>query len=163
MHKTIKTILDGSGVEYRVRFHKDMPIPIRSPHDFAQVLGYDVGRITKTLLLRATDREEFCLVVLSSDKSANLEKVAQLLKAKRVQMAKKEELARILGYPPTGVSPIGGGSLPVFIDESLMGCPTVLIGAGEVGVEIELSPEALKEVTQAEVAPIAQKQDNRQS
>jgi Cys-tRNA(Pro)/Cys-tRNA(Cys) deacylase len=157
MHKNIRAILDASGAKYGVRFHKDMPIPIRSPQDFAQALGYDVGRITKTLLLRATDREEFCLVVLSSDKNVNLEKIAQLLKVKRVQMAKQEELARILGYPPTGVSPVGGGSLPVFIDESLVAFPTVLIGAGEVRVEIEISPGALKEVTQAEVVPIAQR------
>jgi Cys-tRNA(Pro)/Cys-tRNA(Cys) deacylase len=155
MHKNIRAFLDRSVVEYRVHFHEEMPVAIRSPRDFAQALGYDVSRITKTMLLRATDREEFCLVVLSSDRGMDLGRIAELLKVKRVQMAKKEELARILGYPPTGVSPLGAGSVPVFLDEGLMGLPTVLIGAGDVGVEIEISPQALRMITQAVVVPIA--------
>src|ERR1700687_3554515 len=101
MHERIKKILDDSCPTYRVRPHKDLLIPILSPQDFASALGYDINRITKTLLLRATDREMFCLAVLSSNKRVNLEKVAGTLQLKRIQMASKQELSKTLGYPPT--------------------------------------------------------------
>lgn len=154
MHEKVESELQASGIPYKVRLHSDAPFPIRRPLDFARALGYDVVRITKTLLLRATDREEFCLVVLASDKNTDLAKVAQLLGVSRVQMAKAEELADVLGYPPTGVSPLGAGSIPVLIDMGIMGFPTVLVGGGEVGVEIEISPQALEEVTQGTVVPL---------
>ncbi|MGB3905882.1 MAG: YbaK/EbsC family protein [Anaerolineae bacterium] len=155
VHGGIEEILEGSGVPYQVHFHEEMPFPIRSPDDFARALGYDVARITKTMLLRATDRQEFCLVVLSSEGSMDLEKVAGLMNAKRVQMASREELARTLGYPASGVSPISAGSPPVFLDQGIMDFPTVLIGGGEVGVEIEISPRALQHMTDGEVVSIA--------
>lgn len=154
MHERVKDVLDTSLVLYKERLHKDASIPIRDPNDFARSLGYEVGRITKTLLLKAVDRELFCLVVLSSHERLNMQSVAEVLQVKRVQMANEAELSRTLGYPPTGVSPIGANELPVMMDEGLMGFPTVLIGSGEVGAEIEISPEFLKKITQAKVLPL---------
>lgn len=149
MHDRIEKILDESGVSYRVRYHKDFPTPIQSPQDFANALGYEISRITKTLLLQAKDQEKFCLVVISSNKRVNLAKVAELMACKRMQMVDQETLLRVLDYPPTGVSPIGAGAIPVLMDEGLMKFETVLVGAGEVGVEVEMSPQAIKAVANA--------------
>jgi Cys-tRNA(Pro)/Cys-tRNA(Cys) deacylase len=155
VHENVEAVLEGSGVLYQVHLHQDMPFPIRSPDDFARALGYDMARITKTLLLRATDGQEFCLVVLSSNKNTDLARVAELLGVKRVQMAAKEDLTRVLGHPPTGVSPIGAGSIPVLLDEGIMEFPSVLVGAGEVGTEIEISPAALEDVTDGVTVRVA--------
>jgi Cys-tRNA(Pro)/Cys-tRNA(Cys) deacylase len=156
VHKKVQAALESSGVSYRTQRHKDLPIEIRSPHDFARALGYDLERITKTLLLRSTERDEFAVAVLSINKRVQLEKIAELLQTKRVQLATREELSRILDYPPTGVSPIGAGALPVIIDAGIMEFPTVLVGAGEAAVEIEISPQALVQVTDAKVMPIVE-------
>jgi Cys-tRNA(Pro)/Cys-tRNA(Cys) deacylase len=156
MHLKIVQALDQAGVPYSVHFHKLMRVAIRGPRDFAEALGYEVGRISKSLLLRATDRETFCVVVVSSDRRVALERIAEFLQVKRVQMANKEELLRILDYPTTGVSPIGAGSVPVLMDERLMLFSSVLIGAGAVGIEIEISPDTLKKITGAVVMDIAQ-------
>jgi len=142
-------------VSYRTQRHKDLQIDIRSPHDFARALGYELDRITKTLLLRSTERDEFAVVVLSINKRVQLERIAELLQTKRVQMATKEELSTILDYPPTGASPLGADPLSVIIDSGLMDFPTVLVGAGEAAVEIEISPQALVQVTNANVMSIA--------
>ena len=155
MHSKVEAILSPSNVQYQVRYHRDFPTEIRSPRDFAAALGYDVARITKTLLLRSTEREEFSIVVVSCTKRVQLEKVAELLQTKRVQMATREELAGILDYPPAGVSPLGAASLPVTIDAGLMEFPTILMGAGEAAVEIEIAPQALVQITGAKVVSIA--------
>jgi prolyl-tRNA editing enzyme YbaK/EbsC (Cys-tRNA(Pro) deacylase) len=41
------------------------------------------------------------------------------------------------------------------VDEALMAFPTVLVGAGEAGVEIEIAPADLKLITWATVLDVA--------
>lgn len=154
MHERVQQILTESCVEYQVISHKDLPVPIQNPQDFARALGYEISRITKTLLLKAKNEEKYCLVVASSDRRIDLNKVAETLQSKRLQMADQQTLTKVLGYPSTGVSPIGAGSIPVLIDEGIMCFPTILIGAGEVAKEIELSPQTLKDLTHAVVLPL---------
>lgn len=155
MHERIKSILEASAVPYKVYLHREMPIEVRSPQDFASALGYEVARIAKTLLLQAADSERFCVAVLSSNASADLRVIAESLSAEGMRIASKQALARVLGYPQTGVSPIGARGIPVLIDEALMQFPSVLIGGGEVGVEIEIAPQSLKQITDAAVLPLA--------
>ena len=78
-----------------------------------------------------------------------LDLVAKLLEVNKVTFASREDLDLMLGYPPTGVSPLGGGSTPVFIEETLLAYPTILVGSGSVGVEIECSPVDLARITRA--------------
>lgn len=154
MHKRIQQILDESCTPYQVISHSTLSVPIQSPQDFAQALGYDISRITKTLLLRVKNEERYCIVVASADRRIDLDKVATTIQAKRVQMADRQMLAQVLDYPSTGVSPIGTSSIPVLMDEKLMDYTSILIGAGEVAQEIEISPQDLQAVTQASLLPL---------
>lgn len=151
MHEQVRNILQASAVIYSERHHKDMPGTIQSPHDFASALGYEIGRIAKTLLMRAPRQDLFFLIVLSSNKRADIPELSRALNIKRAQVATKEELSEILGYPQTGVSPITSKALRVLIDNNLMRYPTVLIGSGEVGTEIEMRPQDLQSITNASV------------
>jgi Cys-tRNA(Pro)/Cys-tRNA(Cys) deacylase len=155
MHPRIKKILDESGVAYRVHFHRDMPVPIRTPQDFASALNYDAARITKTLLLRATDGDTFVVAVLSCHKRLDMKRTAATVEAAHLGMADEQELKRVLDYPRHGVSPVGAVGARVLMDETLFAFPTILIGAGEAGVEIEISPETLRELTGAESLPLS--------
>ena len=143
------------GVTYRVRHHADCPQPIRSPRDFAACLGYELARITKTLFCRSTRREKYALVVAPMVSKVDFTVIAQALGCPRVEVADKAELESMLKYPPNGVSPLGVEGYPVFIDQSLMDQPTILIGSGMVGVEIELQPAALAQLCSAEIMPLA--------
>lgn len=149
MHDRINEILRSSGCPYKEYLHNSLGVAIHGPQDFAFALGYEQNRITKTLLVRATNQDLFGLVVAPSNRRIDLGRVAQILQVKHVQIASTQELSQVLGYPPKGVSPLGADSVPVLIDESLMGYESILIGAGEIGVEIEISPKALKKLTNA--------------
>ncbi|MBW4692919.1 MAG: YbaK/EbsC family protein [Lyngbya sp. HA4199-MV5] len=151
MHDRIRRCLEETRTPYQVHVHKDLLMPIRSPHDVAQALGYEIRRITKTLLLEAKDREQRCLIVAPSNQRIDLHQIAAQMGCKRLQLADRTTLLELLDYPPNGISPIGAGSMSVFIDGSLMAFPTILIGAGEAGVEIELSPRALQAITAAKL------------
>jgi len=58
-------------------------------------------------------------------------------------------LAEQLGYPPNGVSPIGAGELPVLMDEQVFAHQTITVGGGEAGVEVEVDPQALANMSAA--------------
>lgn len=140
-HPRIEELLRSEAIEYRVHRHQDYPQPIHSPADFAAALGYDLRRITKTLLLRnAAEPSFFCLAALSAPDKINLPYLAELTGAKRLKMASAAELTEQIGYPPMSVTPLATGTLSVFVDETLLEYETILTGAGVVGVEIELKP-----------------------
>lgn len=155
MHPRIKKILDETGVVYHVRRHGDMPFPIRTPQDFAAALNYEPARITKTLLLHAPDTDAFLVAVLSCDKRLDMKRLAAAVGAGQLRMADERQLQRVLDYPRHGVSPVGAEGARVFMDEALHAFSTILVGAGEVAVEIEISPRALGEITCAETLPLS--------
>jgi len=154
MHERISKILDSLGVAYTLRLHADLG-EIRTPNDFAKALGYDLARITKTLLMQASGEERFFLVVSPMNGRVDLKKLAEIVGARRLQMASKEVLSDHLGYPPTGVSPLGSQGIPVFMDSSLLAHKTILIGAGVAGQEIEIEPHLVKELTSATLIELA--------
>jgi Cys-tRNA(Pro)/Cys-tRNA(Cys) deacylase len=94
------------------------------------------------------------MIVCPVNKRVDLAAVATNLQCKKVEMASQSELEGEVGYPPTGVSPLGLEGMPVFMDASLFDCPTILIGAGEKGIELELSPADLRDITGASILPL---------
>lgn len=156
MNEKVKRLLDQAAVKFTEIRHADTGVPIKNARDFADFLGYDVSRVTKTILLKSTNTDIFCLVVLPSDKKFDWKKLPVALSAKRLQIAAKEELANLVGYPPQGVSPIGVENIPIFMEETLLQFPTILIGSGEIAVEIEIAPQILATIIRATVLPLAQ-------
>jgi Cys-tRNA(Pro)/Cys-tRNA(Cys) deacylase len=130
-----------------VHRHDSFPVPIHSPADFAAQLGYELGRITKTLLVRSTTGDLYAMVVSPMGRKIDFAAVARALGVKRVQIASPAELASLVGFPEKGVSPLGVEDLTVLLDDDLFRSDTILIGAGEPGVEIELSPADLAALT----------------
>ncbi|MEV4443794.1 YbaK/EbsC family protein, partial [Streptomyces sp. NPDC049577] len=60
------------------------------------------------------------------------------------------------GYVRGGISPLGQRRrLRAALDASALDHETICVSAGRRGLEVELSPEALRALTGAVVAPIA--------
>lgn len=151
MHENVQRALEKGGASYIVHRHADLSASIRSPQDFARALGYNEDRITKSLFLRCLGDTDYGLVVCSSGRRIKFNEVANYLECKRVQVASRSELLEHTGYPSTGVSPLGLNGIRVLMDEDLFRHETILIGGGLVGVEVEISPDELREITNAGV------------
>lgn len=147
--------LEAAGMAYRVHCHDDYPAPIRVPKDFANALGYVEGRITKSLFMKHRDSERYCMVVCGMDKRIDLRSLAARLDAGRLEMAPLTDLQRLVGYPPTSVTPIAVTGVPVFMDEDLLQFPTVLTGSGVPRVEIEIAPADLRALCNAQILAMA--------
>jgi Cys-tRNA(Pro)/Cys-tRNA(Cys) deacylase len=144
----VSEVLQAHSGKYRVHRHSDFPQPIHTPADFAAQLGYPLERITKTLLVRSADGR-YAVLVASMGKKVDFKAVAGELESKRIEIAPASELLSLTGYPPNGVSPLGIENLPVLLEEGLFAFNTILVGAGEPGVEIEIDPKALLAITRA--------------
>ncbi|HEY3941206.1 MAG TPA: YbaK/EbsC family protein [Acidimicrobiales bacterium] len=137
-------ILTEAGISFELRRHADLGGPVRAPTDVARLLGYDIGRITKTLLVVDQRLRDRCaLAVVPVTARTDFVAVGRSQGWARAEMARPEELAGLLAQPPKGVSPVVPAPIPVVVDQSLVAHPTVLIGSGDVGVEIEIEPAAL--------------------
>jgi Cys-tRNA(Pro)/Cys-tRNA(Cys) deacylase len=120
----------------------------------AQALGIDAGRVFKTLVAEVDGKLAVGVVPVTGQ--LDLKALAAALKGKKARMAEVAAAERATGYVAGGISPLGQKKrLPVVIDASAQAFETVFCSAGRRGLEVELTPAALAELTGAVVAPIA--------
>ena len=68
----------------------------------------------------------------------------------KVTMAARADAERVTGYTLGGISPLGQKrALPTMIDQSALDFTTIYVSAGRRGLEIEISPRDLKNLTNA--------------
>lgn len=150
VHPRVREVIAAHGLAVAIHRHRHLRQPTSGPHEVAAALGYPVERITKSLFVRAQGTDRYLVLVCPVNRRIDLRRVAMDLGLPRLELASERELS-VLGFSPGGVSPIAVGDAQVVIDEEVMRQPTILTGAGEVKVEIELDPRRLREVTGARV------------
>jgi len=154
-HHRIERVLRASGFPYRVYAHHECAIPIAKPSDFATALGVAIERITKTILLtEQSGSGRSVLVCCPSPSRVDMPQIAALVGYRRLQMASEQHLAELLDYPRHGVSPLGAPEeCPVILDAALLAFPSIWIGAGSAGLEIELAPGHVQTIASARIFP----------
>jgi Cys-tRNA(Pro)/Cys-tRNA(Cys) deacylase len=119
-------------------------------------LGLDPDRVYKSIVVSVDGRLGLAVVPASSE--VDLKAAADALGGRRAAIAEPVEAERATGYVLGGISPLGTRrALPVALDTSATGWPTVHVSAGRRGLEIELAPGDLVALTHAVVAPIARR------
>ena len=120
----------------------------------AAALGVPAGQVFKTLIASVDDRLTVAVVPVTGE--LNLKALADVLGAKRAEMAQAAAAERATGYVTGGISPIAQRRrLPVVIDQTALGWPTVFCSAGQRGLQVELAPADLVRATGARLAAIA--------
>ena len=120
----------------------------------AAVLGHDPRRVFKTLLATVDGALHVAIVPVAG--SLDLKALAASVGGKRAAMADPAVAERTTGYVRGGISPLGQRKrLPTVLDETALTHPTIFVSAGRRGLEVELAPQALAQLTTARVAPIA--------
>lgn len=120
----------------------------------SETLGVAQGQIAKSILFLVDGLP--LLVVISGDKKVDEKKIKKIKSAKKVRMARPEEVYEITGFEVGGVSPVGCKSkLEVYIDESLKRYDEIYPAAGESNNMFPTNFSELIELTNGIVVNVA--------
>ena len=122
----------------------------------AEKLDVAEERVFKTLVV-SLDSKALAVAVIPVSSMLSMKLVAKAAGAKKATMAEPAAVERSTGYVLGGVSPLGQKKrLKTIIDSAASDHPTVYVSAGRRGLEIELGPGDLAELTGASFAGICQ-------
>ena len=109
----------------------------------AAMLGRDPADVFKTLVTRGASKANYVFVVPVLAE-LDLKKAAKAVGEKSIELIHVKELTPLTGYVRGGCSPIGMKKrLKTFIDASAQDHTAILVSAGKIGYQVELSPDAL--------------------
>lgn len=122
----------------------------------ADILGKEAGKIFKTLVA-VGNKTGILVAVIPGNKELNLKSLAKASGNKKVEMLPMKELEATTGYIRGGCSPVGMKKLfPTFIGSESEDFDTIIVSAGQRGLQMELTPADLISLTKATVATITE-------
>ena len=120
----------------------------------AGIMGQDPECVFKTLVARGASGALYVFDIPVAD-SLDLKKAAKAVGEKSVAMLHQKELLPLTGYVHGGCSPIGmKKQYPTVFHETAEILDTIIVSAGKIGCQVELSPTDLIGLVGAETADL---------
>ena len=137
----VMRLLDLAGIPYQVHCYADTDAI--SGTDVAAVLQEDPEHVFKTLVTVGKSNANYVFII-PVNQELNLKKAAAAAGEKSIEMIRAKELLPLTGYIHGGCSPIGMKKpFPTFMEETAQLYDTVMVSAGKIGYQVELSPDDL--------------------
>ncbi|MGK9475679.1 Cys-tRNA(Pro) deacylase [Melioribacter sp. OK-6-Me] len=119
----------------------------------AKKINAEAERVFKTLVAKGGG--EIFVFVIPGNCEIDLKKAANAANVKKIDLVKVKELLPLTGYIRGGCSPIGMKKIyPTFIDETAQLWDKIYVSAGVRGMQLLISPDDLKNVTNASWADL---------
>jgi Cys-tRNA(Pro)/Cys-tRNA(Cys) deacylase len=146
--------LRRAGVGFALHEYQHDPRASSFGSEAAEALGVEPDRVFKTLL---ADLDGHLVVgVVPVTLQLDLKALARALGGSRAAMADVVRAERATGYVAGGISPFGQKRAhPTVVDETVELWETVYVSGGRRGLDVEVAPADLVEVTGATVADIS--------
>lgn len=120
----------------------------------AKSCGFDPETVFKTLVARGASKEVFVFVIPVC-RELDLKKAAKAAGEKSVAMIHVSEINALTGYVRGGCSPIGmRKQYKTFFNDSALNHDTIMVSAGKIGYQVELSPAELIRLTRGKTADL---------
>lgn len=155
--KDVKTnavrIIAAAKIPYEIHTY-DAPDGFLDGVSVAEQTGQDPQQVFKTLVLIGHSRQNYvCVIPVACE--LDLKKAAKHFGEKNLEMIHVKDITKVTGYIKGGCSPVGMKKLfPTAIHESCMKQKTICVSGGRVGLQVELPPEDLAELTGASFADL---------
>jgi len=121
----------------------------------AEAVGSPLGAIVKSLVFLADGRP--VLILVSGDKRVDPEKLAKILKAKRVMIANADQVREATGFAIGGVPPVAHKTkLLTLIDRNLQRFEKLYAAAGSPRAVFPITFETLVEITDGQLADVTE-------
>ncbi|MEQ8144360.1 Cys-tRNA(Pro) deacylase [Streptomyces sp. OP7] len=145
--------LTAAGVAFTVHSYDHDPSHPSYGEEAAEAMGVSPDRVFKTLVADVDGTLTVAVVPVAGQ--LDLKALASAAGGKRAAMADPALAERTTGYVRGGISPLGQRKkLPTVLDASADRHETICVSAGRRGLEVELAPADLAELTSATLAPI---------
>src|SRR6058998_2205953 len=141
MSKSTRAILllNKVGVNFTLHSYHYDPAAERIGLQAAEAIGVEARRVLKTLMAEV-DGKPVCVIV-PSDREVSMKKLATAFHGKTAKMMRPADAERLTGYHVGGISPFAQKKrVPIAIEASALGHPTVFLNGGQRGLQIELDP-----------------------
>ena len=120
----------------------------------ADMLGLEHELVYKTLITTGKSGEYYVFVI-PIEEEIDFKKAAKVVGEKALEMLSLKDLTKVTGYVRGGCTAIGmKKSFPTVIQEDAQLYDTIHVSGGKIGMQIELSPEDLKNVANAQFADV---------
>ena len=109
----------------------------------AKDIGVDGHIVVKTLVME-TGNGEPLIVLMHGDRQVSTKALARQIGVRTVKPSNPKDAERLTGYQVGGISPFGTKrKLPVYVEETILDLPRLVINGGRRGFLLELAPQAL--------------------
>ena len=120
----------------------------------ARMTGRDPACVFKTLVTRGASKGIYVFVIPVAEE-LDLKKAAKAVGEKSIAMVHVSEINALTGYVRGGCSPIGmKKQFKTVYHSSILSQEAVLVSAGKIGQQVELSPADLIGLTRGDTANI---------
>lgn len=150
----VMRVLDQKKIRYLAHEypHGDAPV---DGETVASLIGKDAECVYKTLVTRGGSKKIYVFVV-PVKKELDLKRAAKAAGEKSIEMIHVSEITALTGYVRGGCSPVGMKKLyPTFFDSAVNDLDTVIVSAGKIGAQVEVTPRDLIGLVRAKTADIA--------
>ncbi len=120
----------------------------------AGLIGRPPESVFKTLVARGADKS-ICVFVIPVCAELDLKRAAKAAGEKSVEMVHVSEINALTGYVRGGCSPLGmKKQYRTFFDSSCLERESIVVSAGRIGAQVELSPRELIGLTRGTAAAL---------
>jgi len=131
----VMRLLDAAGITYETGTYEVDEHDLSGSHA-ADLMGADHDRMYKTLVLKG-EKKGYMVCCIPVDEELDL---------KKAEMIHVKDMLGITGYIRGGCSPIGMKKhFPTYIEEMAQAFDTIMVSAGQRGVQVTLSPQDLRD------------------
>lgn len=149
----VMRLLEAAGIPFETGTYEVDENDLSGSHA-ADLMGADHDTMYKTLVLKG-EKNGYLVCCLPVDEELDLKKTAKAAGEKKVEMIHVKDMLSVTGYIRGGCSPIGmKKKFPTYIEETAQLYDKITISAGKRGVQVTLSPEAVREYTNGVFAPL---------
>ncbi len=147
-------LLDQNNIDYNIITYDNSDGKIDGV-SVAWKIGRDVESVFKTLVAQGNSKEIYVFII-PVDKELDLKKAAKSASEKKIQLIPVKDILKLTGYVRGGCSPIGmKKNYKSFIDSSAKEIEEIVVSAGKIGMQIDLSVGDLVGMIEADFADIS--------
>lgn len=120
----------------------------------AALIDRDPAAVCKTLVTQGASKKYYVFVI-PVGRELELKAAARAVGEKSIAMIPQAQLLPLTGYVHGGCSPIGmKKQFSTVLDQSVENLDTIVVSAGRIGAQVELSPAALCGLVRGAFAPV---------